>query len=275
MRCDILTLFPAPVEAYLTVGVLGRAAASGLLDLRVHDLRRWAINRYGQVDDEPYGGGPGMVLMASAVVPAVRGARGRHAPRRPGSCSPTPAAARFTTQVARELAGQAAPALRVRPLRGVRRAGPRPARRRRDLARATSSSPAASCRPWRSSTPSSRHLPGVVGDAGLRGGRLLHLRPARPPGLHAAAQLRGPRRARGAVLRATTRRSAAGGSSEALRLTLRRRPDLLALTGSELSDETRRLARDAGCRRRPALAARHPFAARPLTTPSRRRVGCV
>ncbi len=40
--------------------------------MRAHDLRRWAINRYGQVDDEPYGGGPGMVLMAPVVVPAVR-----------------------------------------------------------------------------------------------------------------------------------------------------------------------------------------------------------
>jgi tRNA (guanine37-N1)-methyltransferase len=72
MRCDILTLFPAAVEPYLAVGVLGRAAATGVLDVRVHDLRKWAINRYGQVDDEPFGGGPGMVLMAPAVVPAVR-----------------------------------------------------------------------------------------------------------------------------------------------------------------------------------------------------------
>ena len=68
MRCDILTIFPSAVEGYLSVGVLGQAIAQGVLDLRVHDLRRWATNRYGQVDDEPYGGGPGMVLMASVVV---------------------------------------------------------------------------------------------------------------------------------------------------------------------------------------------------------------
>ena len=71
MRCDVLTLFPAPVEAYLAVGVLGRAAVAGILDIEVHDLRRWALNRYGQVDDDAFGGGPGMVLVAPVVVPAV------------------------------------------------------------------------------------------------------------------------------------------------------------------------------------------------------------
>lgn len=103
MRCDVLTLFPAPVEAYLAVGVLGRAAVGGILDLRVHDLRRWAINRYGQVDDEPYGGGPGMVVMASVVVPAVRELVGAT----PGDCRvvlPDPRGRRFDDAVAQELA---------------------------------------------------------------------------------------------------------------------------------------------------------------------------
>ncbi|HNX50292.1 MAG TPA: tRNA (guanosine(37)-N1)-methyltransferase TrmD [Thermoanaerobaculaceae bacterium] len=105
MRCDILTIFPAPVEAYLSTGVLGRAAARGLLDLRVHDLRRWAINRYGQVDDEPYGGGPGMVLMASAVVPAVRELVAA-TPDPPRVLLPDPRGRAFTDRVARDLAGQ-------------------------------------------------------------------------------------------------------------------------------------------------------------------------
>lgn len=105
MRCDILTIFPAPVEAYLSTGVLGRAAARGLLDLRVHDLRRWAINRYGQVDDEPYGGGPGMVLMASAVVPAVRELV-TATPDPPRVLLPDPRGRAFTDRVARDLAGQ-------------------------------------------------------------------------------------------------------------------------------------------------------------------------
>jgi len=103
MRCDVLTLFPAVVEAYAAVGVLGKAAASGILDLRAHDLRRWAINRYGQVDDEPYGGGPGMVLMASVVVPAVRDVLSSGG--EPGRVViTTPRGRRFDDAVARELA---------------------------------------------------------------------------------------------------------------------------------------------------------------------------
>ncbi len=105
MRCDILTLFPAAVEPYLAVGVMGRAAASGLLDPRVHDLRKWAVNRYGQVDDEPYGGGPGMVLMAPVVIAAVREVTAMAAPP-PHLVLPDPRGRRFDDAVARELAGR-------------------------------------------------------------------------------------------------------------------------------------------------------------------------
>lgn len=104
MRCDVLTLFPAPVEAYLAVGVLGKAAAAGVLDVRVHDLRRWAINRYGQVDDEPFGGGPGMVLLAPVVVPAVRELAAGDEPAH--VVLPDPRGRRFDDAVACELAGR-------------------------------------------------------------------------------------------------------------------------------------------------------------------------
>jgi tRNA (guanine37-N1)-methyltransferase len=103
MRCDILTLFPRAVEPYLTVGVLGRAAVAGVLEVRVHDLRHWAINRYGQVDDQAYGGGPGMVLMAPVVVPAVREVAAMAGP--PHVVLPDPRGRRFDDGVARELAG--------------------------------------------------------------------------------------------------------------------------------------------------------------------------
>lgn len=101
-RCDVLTLFPAAVEAYLAVGALGQAAARGILDLRVHDLRRWAINRYGQVDDEAYGGGPGMVLIAPVIVAAVLEVA---AGERPRVVIPDPRGRRFDDGAARELAG--------------------------------------------------------------------------------------------------------------------------------------------------------------------------
>ena len=103
MRCDVLTLFPAAVEPYLAVGVLGRGIATGALDVRVHDLRKWAVNRYGQVDDGPYGGGPGMVLMVSAVVPAVREVAAL-TPETPRIVIPDPRGRRFDDAVARELA---------------------------------------------------------------------------------------------------------------------------------------------------------------------------
>jgi len=103
MRCDVLTLFPSAVEPYVAVGVLGKAVTAGILDVRVHDLRRWAGNRYGQVDDEPYGGGPGMVLMAPAVLRAVRDVDAS-ATTPAHLVLPDPRGRRFSDAVASELA---------------------------------------------------------------------------------------------------------------------------------------------------------------------------
>ena len=72
MRFDILTLFPQLFAAFREAGVLGRAVESGIVDLAVHDLRTWADNKWNQVDDEPYGGGAGMVIQVQPVLAAVR-----------------------------------------------------------------------------------------------------------------------------------------------------------------------------------------------------------
>lgn len=72
MHVDVVTIFPELFEPFRTAGVLGKAVERGLVDVRVHDLRRWALNRWNQVDDEPYGGGAGMVLQAPPVLRAVR-----------------------------------------------------------------------------------------------------------------------------------------------------------------------------------------------------------
>jgi tRNA (guanine37-N1)-methyltransferase len=61
MRIDVVTIFPEYL-APLDVSLLGKARARGLIDLRVHDLRSWALDRHRTVDDTPYGGGPGMVM---------------------------------------------------------------------------------------------------------------------------------------------------------------------------------------------------------------------
>lgn len=59
------------VEAGLSEGVVGRGAERGLLDIAVHDLRRWTTDRHRSVDDVPYGGGPGMVMKAEPLIGAV------------------------------------------------------------------------------------------------------------------------------------------------------------------------------------------------------------
>ena len=71
MKFDIVTIFPRMVDAFLAEGVVARAAERGILDPAVHDLRRFAADRRGTVDDVPYGGGPGMVMKPEPFVRAV------------------------------------------------------------------------------------------------------------------------------------------------------------------------------------------------------------
>ncbi|HXF57325.1 MAG TPA: tRNA (guanosine(37)-N1)-methyltransferase TrmD [Actinomycetota bacterium] len=71
MRVDIVTIFPGIFRGPLSESLLGRAIARGLLDVRVHDLREFTHDPRRQVDDEPYGGGPGMVLKVEPIVEAV------------------------------------------------------------------------------------------------------------------------------------------------------------------------------------------------------------
>jgi tRNA (guanine37-N1)-methyltransferase len=76
---DIVTIFPAMVQAALAAGVVGRAIDRGLLDAVVHDLRAFTTDRHRVVDDVPYGGGPGMVLKPEPIfraLAAVRESRG-------------------------------------------------------------------------------------------------------------------------------------------------------------------------------------------------------
>ena len=71
MRIDVFTIFPAVVEAPLSGSLLGRAIGAGVLDVRVHDLRRWSVDRHRTVDDAPFGGGPGMVMKPEPLFAAV------------------------------------------------------------------------------------------------------------------------------------------------------------------------------------------------------------
>jgi tRNA (guanine37-N1)-methyltransferase len=76
MRVDVVTLFPAMFAGPLDESIVRRARDAGILDLRVHDLRRWTHDRHKTVDDRPFGGGPGMVLKPEPLFEAVESLRG-------------------------------------------------------------------------------------------------------------------------------------------------------------------------------------------------------
>ena len=71
MRIDVITIFPGLVEGPLRESLLGRAVAAGVLDVRLHDLRSFTTDRHRSVDDEAYGGGPGMVMKPEPLFAAV------------------------------------------------------------------------------------------------------------------------------------------------------------------------------------------------------------
>lgn len=71
MRFDVLTLFPGIFSGYLTQSILKRAIDKSLVSIHLWDFRDWASGKYRQVDDRPFGGGPGMVLMPEPVISAV------------------------------------------------------------------------------------------------------------------------------------------------------------------------------------------------------------
>jgi tRNA (guanine37-N1)-methyltransferase len=71
VRIDVLTIFPGILESPLQESLLGRAITDGVVDVRVHDIRDWATDKHRQVDDESYGGGPGMVMKPEPIFGAV------------------------------------------------------------------------------------------------------------------------------------------------------------------------------------------------------------
>ncbi len=71
MHIDIITVIPELLESPLSHSIMKRAQSKGLLTVEVHQLRQWAVNEYGQVDDYQYGGGAGMVMMCEPLVKAI------------------------------------------------------------------------------------------------------------------------------------------------------------------------------------------------------------
>jgi tRNA (guanine37-N1)-methyltransferase len=71
MRIDILTLFPGMFNGPLTESIIQRAQNEEIIEISIHDLKKWGIGNYKQVDDEPYGGGAGMVMRVDVIAKAI------------------------------------------------------------------------------------------------------------------------------------------------------------------------------------------------------------
>jgi tRNA (guanine37-N1)-methyltransferase len=97
MRIDLVTIFPNMFAPLLAEGVIARGISRGLLDVRVHDLREHTADRHRSTDDEAYGGGPGMVMLAEPVLRCVESIGGGHV------VMTSPQGRLFTQRVASEL----------------------------------------------------------------------------------------------------------------------------------------------------------------------------
>ena len=102
LRFDVFTLFPEVLEPYLQTSILQRARQRGLVEVNRHNIRDWATDRHHVTDDEPYGGGGGMVMKPEPIFAAVEGVLGA-----PPACPVillTPQGRLFTQEIAMQLA---------------------------------------------------------------------------------------------------------------------------------------------------------------------------
>lgn len=104
MEFDVFTLLPEVFPPYLESSILQRARQRGLIDVRVHNIRDWATDKHHITDDEPYGGGGGMVMKVEPVFAAAESVLG--AERNVPLILLTPQGRVFTQQVAQELSRQ-------------------------------------------------------------------------------------------------------------------------------------------------------------------------
>lgn len=106
MRIDVLSIFPSYFDG-LTLSLLGKAQATGIIDLRVRDLRDWTSDRHRTVDDTPYGGGAGMVMKPEPwglALDEIVDESAASSAERPTIIFPSPAGEVFTQKTARDLA---------------------------------------------------------------------------------------------------------------------------------------------------------------------------
>src|SRR5256885_7518853 len=103
MRFDVLTLFPEIFQGYLTQSLLKLALDQGLVEIHLWNIRDWAKGKHKSVDDRPFGGGPGMVIMPEPVFDCVEAVQAK-APESGQLVLLTPAGRRLDQDLVRELA---------------------------------------------------------------------------------------------------------------------------------------------------------------------------
>jgi tRNA (guanine37-N1)-methyltransferase len=107
MRIQVVTIFPELFGPFLATSLVGRAVERGLLEVEVHDLRHWSEDRHRSVDDEPYGGGGGMVMTAQPWIDGVA-SLSESAPATPKRIFLSPQGTRLDEAKVRELAAEEA-----------------------------------------------------------------------------------------------------------------------------------------------------------------------
>ena len=106
MRIDALSVFPEVFAPYMEASIMGRAQRAGLLEFHAHDLRDWTRDRHRTVDDEPYGGGAGMLMKCPPLMEAIEELRDAPGIPRARVVFFTPCGERFDQHVAERLAAE-------------------------------------------------------------------------------------------------------------------------------------------------------------------------
>ena len=105
MRIDVLTLFPEAFENILEVSIVRRAREKGLFEVVLSNIRDFALDNYNSVDDKPYGGGPGMVMMCQPILDCLEQVEA-DGPSKGRRIMLSPQGQPFSQDLARELAGE-------------------------------------------------------------------------------------------------------------------------------------------------------------------------
>jgi tRNA (guanine37-N1)-methyltransferase len=104
MKYTILSLFPEIIDAYFSSSIMAKAVARGLVEYNSVNIRDYAVDKHKTCDDAPYGGGPGMLMLAEPLGKALEAAR--HGKSAPYIIYLSPSGKTFTQEIARELAGK-------------------------------------------------------------------------------------------------------------------------------------------------------------------------